>query len=118
AQGRLFEEAPLENQIDRNRLLADDNLRREFAAWLLDPQHFRELDRGTILPRARFRPAGAIAPTPAGFDPSNLQPEFGLVQGEGATANPVFRETDVVGALKKASENGVKLQNIRSVAGL
>jgi hypothetical protein len=117
AQAHAFEEAPLENQIDRNRLLADDNLRRDFAAWLLDPQHFGELDRGTILIPDRFLAAGAIAPTPVGFDSSNLQPEFGLVQGEGATANPVFRETDVVGALKKASENGVKLQNIRSVAG-
>ncbi len=106
AQARTFEQAPLENQIDRDRLLVDDNLRRDFAAWLLDPKHFSELDRGTILIPDRFLAAGAIAPTPAGFDPSNLQPEFGLVQGEGATANPVFSENDVVGALKKASENG------------
>jgi hypothetical protein len=117
AQAGIFEEAPLENQIDRDRILADENLRRDFAAWLLDPKHFSELDRGTILIPDRFLAVGAIAPTPAGFDSSNLQPEFGLMQGEGATANPVFRETDVVGALKKASENGVKLQNIRSVAG-
>jgi hypothetical protein len=101
----------------RDRLLADDNLRRDFAAWLLDPVHFSELDRGTILIPDRFLATGAIAPTPVGFDSSNLQPEFGLVQGEGATANPVFSENDVVGALKKASENGVTLQNIRSVAG-
>jgi hypothetical protein len=117
AQARVFEEAPLENQIDRDRILADDNLRRDFAAWLLDPKHFSELDRGTILIPHRFLAAGAIAPTPAGFDSSNLQPEFGLVQGEGAIANPVFSENDVVGALKKASEDGVKLQNILSVAG-
>jgi hypothetical protein len=117
AQARVFEEAPLENQIDRDRILADDNLRRDFAAWLLDPQHFSELDRGTILIPDRFLAARAIAATPVGFDSSNLQPEFGLVQGEGATANPVFGENDVVGALKKAFENGVKLQNIRSVAG-
>jgi hypothetical protein len=117
AQARVFEEAPLENQIDRYRILADDNLRRDFAAWLLDPQHFTELDRGTILIPDKFLAASAIAPTPVGFDSSNLQPEFGLVQSEGATANPIFSENDVVGALKKASENGVKLQNIRSVAG-
>src|SRR6267142_5836660 len=117
AQARVFEDAPLENQIDRDRLLADDNLRRDFAAWLLDPQHFTELDRGTILIPDKFLAASAIAPTPVGFDSSNLQPEFGLVQSEGATANPIFSENDVVGALKKASENGVKLQNIRSVAG-
>ncbi len=117
AQARVFEEAPLENQIDRDRILADDNLRRDFAAWLLDPQHFSELDRGTILIPDRFLATGAITPTPVGFDSSNLQAEFGLVQGEGATANPVFPENDVVGAQKKASEGGVKLQNIRSVAG-
>jgi hypothetical protein len=117
AQTGVFQEAPLENQIDRDRILADDNLRRDFAAWLLEPQHFSELDRGTILIPDRFLAKGAVAPTPAGFDSSKLQPEFGLVQGEGATANPAFRETDVVGALKKASENGVTLQNIRSVAG-
>src|SRR5260370_10420734 len=117
AQARRFEEAPLENQIDRNRLLADDNLRRDFAGWLLDPKQLSELDRGTILIPERFLAAGAITPTPVGFDSSNLQPEFGLVQGEGATANPVFSENDVVGALKKALEDGVKLQNIRSLAG-
>jgi hypothetical protein len=48
AQSRVFEEAPLENQIDRDRIRADDNLRRDFAAWLLDPKHFSELDRGLI----------------------------------------------------------------------
>src|SRR5258707_12990918 len=117
AQARVFEEAPLENQIDRDRILADDNLRRDFAAWLLDPQHFTELDRGTILIPDKFLASSAIAPTPVGFDSSNLQPGFGLMQSEGATANPVFSENDVVGALKKASENCATLQKIHSVAG-
>ena len=49
--------------------------------------------------------------------PSKLQPAFGLVQGDDATANPVFSEADVVAALKKAAESGITLQNIRSVAG-
>src|SRR5215471_7608151 len=35
AQSKSFEETPLENQIDRERLLADKDLRREFKAWLL-----------------------------------------------------------------------------------
>jgi hypothetical protein len=110
-----FEEAPLENQVDRDRILADDNLRREFKSWLL--AHFGELDRGTILIPEKFLARGAIAPTPAGFDASDLQPEFGLVQGETSAADPVFNEADVVAALKKAAEDGTKLQNIRSVAG-
>ena len=116
-QARRFEEATLENQVDRDRILADENLKREFKAWLLDPKHFGELDRGVVLIPPKFLASGAIAPTPVGFDVSDLQPEFGMVQGEGAAVQPVFTEGDVVGALKQASENGVRLQNIRSVAG-
>jgi hypothetical protein len=117
APKQVFEEAPLENQIDRDRILADDRLRRDFKAWLLDPRHFGELDRGTVLIPERFLASGAVAATPVGFAPSNLQPAFGLMQSEGAAAEPVFRENDVVAALKKAADSGVTLQNIRSVAG-
>jgi hypothetical protein len=116
-QSQTFEEAPLENQIDRERILADENLKRDFKTWLLDPRHFSELDRGTILIPDKFLATGAIAATPVGFAPSNLQPAFGLVQGEGAAADPVFRESDVVAALKKAVARGDSLQNIRSLAG-
>ena len=112
-QARVFAEAPMENQIDRARLLADDGLKREFRAWLLDPVNLVAFDRGTALIPEKFLANGAIAPTPVGFDPSDLEPEFGLVQGEGA----VFSEADVVAALRKAVEGGVKLQNIRSPAG-
>lgn len=112
-QGRAFAEAPMENQIDRARVLADDNLKREFRAWLLDPVNLAEFDRGTVLIPEKFLANGAIAPTPAGFDPSDLQPEFGLVRGEGAA----FSEADIVAALKKAAANGVRLQNIRSPGG-
>ncbi|MBR1276283.1 hypothetical protein [Bradyrhizobium sp. AUGA SZCCT0283] len=112
-QARVFAEVPMENQIDRARLLADDGLKREFRAWLLDPINLVAFDRGTALIPEKFLANGAIAPTPVGFDPSDLEPEFGLVQGEGA----VFSEADVVAALRKAAEGGVKLQNIRSPAG-
>jgi hypothetical protein len=116
-QAHLFQEAPMENQIDRDRILADDGLKREFKTWLLDPGHFVEFDRGTALIPEKFLARGAIAPTPVGFDPSDLQSEFGLLQGEGATANPVFTEADIVAALRKASADGMTLQNIRSVGG-
>ncbi len=112
-RARVFAEAPMENQIDRARLLVDDGLKREFRAWLLDPTNLAAFDRGTALIPEKFLAKGAIAPTPVGFDPSDLEPEFGLVQGEGA----VFSEVDVVAALRKAAEAGVKLQNIRSPAG-
>ena len=117
AQSGTFEEAPLENQIDRQRIFADERLKRDFKEWLLDPRHFTELDRGTILVPDKFLATGAIAATPVGFAPSNLQPAFGLVQGDDAAADAVFRESDVVAALKKAAERGVSLQNIRSLAG-
>jgi hypothetical protein len=118
AQSQTYEEAPLENQIDRARLLSDESLARDFKAWLLDPAHFAELDKGTVVIPERFLVKGAVAATPVGFAPSELQPAFGLVAGEDATKNPLFSESDVVGALKKASEQGITLQNIRSAAGL
>jgi hypothetical protein len=117
AQAQRFEQVPMENQIDRERILADEKLRRDFKAWLLDPRHFSEFDRGTILIPRRFLATGAIAATPVGFAASNLQPAFGLVQGDDAAVDPVFKESDVVAALKKAAESGVSLQNIRSTAG-
>ena len=115
AAAREFREAPMENQIDRDRILADDALGREFKSWLLDPKHLAEFDRGTVLIPEKFLASGAIAATPVGFDASDLQPEFGLMQGEGAKA--VFSEADVVTALKKAAAGGMKLQNIRSAGG-
>jgi hypothetical protein len=117
APTRTFEEAPLENQIDRDRILADQDLQHEFRAWLLDPAHLGEFDRGTVLIPEKFLATGAIASTPAGFSPSNLQPAFGLLKSDGATPEPVFRASDVVTALSKAAERGASLQNIRSVAG-
>ena len=117
APARLFQEAPMENQIDRDRVLADGGLRRELKTWLLDPGHLAAFDRGTVLIPEKFLARGAIASTPVGFDRSELEPEFGLMQSESAAADPVFGEADVVAALRKASAGGVKLQNIRSVGG-
>jgi hypothetical protein len=116
AQSQKFEEAPLENQIDRERIFADANLKREFRTWLLNPTHIGELDRGTILVPEKFLAIGAIAATPTGFAPSNLQPAFGFVQPDGH-GNAVFNDSDVVAALKKAADSGVAFENIRSVAG-
>ena len=115
AASAVFVESPLEDQIDRERLLKDDELAREFKTWLLSPEHFAELDRGTVLIPDQFLAKSAIAPTPTGFVPSELMPTYGLVTGEGA--KPVFTEDDVVGALEKAAKHGIALQNIRSVAG-
>jgi hypothetical protein len=117
ARSQTFEEAPLENQIDRERILADENLKAAFKAWLLDPRHFSELDRGTVVIPPQFLATGAVAATPVGFGTSNLQPEFGLTQGDDAKVDPVFSDGDVITALEKAAERGTPTQNIRSVAG-
>lgn len=117
---KRFEEAPLENQIDRDRILADDALRHEFKDWLLAPENLREFDRGTVLIPEKFLAKAAVVPTPAGLDASPLQPEFGMMQGEGrgeGRSDPVFTDNDVVGALKQAAARGIDMQNIRSVAG-
>jgi hypothetical protein len=112
---KVFEEATLENQIDRERLAADEKLKSDFKTWLLDPAHLREFDRGTVLIPKEFLAKAAIAPTPIGFAASSVQPAFGMVQGEGD--NPVFSGDDVVTALQTAAERGTGFQNIHSVAG-
>ncbi|MBB4364083.1 mono/diheme cytochrome c family protein [Bradyrhizobium sp. CIR18] len=112
---KAFEESTLENQIDRDRIMADDALRRDFKDWLLAPEHLREFDRGTVLIPEKFLARSAVVPTPAGLDASVLQPEFGMMQAEGE-GKAVFTDNDVVGALKQAATRG-DMQNIRSVAG-
>lgn len=120
AATKTFVESTMENQIDRDRILADASLRRDFKTWLLAPENFRAFDRGTVLIPEKYLARAAIAPTPAGFDASELQPEFGMMQGEGqgeGKADPVFTDDDVVGALKQAAASGIAMENIRSVAG-
>jgi hypothetical protein len=113
---RAFAEVKLENQIDRARLESDPALASAFRTWLLMPDHHAALDRGTLIVPDEFLGFAALAPTPVGFAPSNLQPAFGLV-GQANDAKAVFRESDVVTALEKASSKGIAFQNIRSVAG-
>ncbi|MGJ4891291.1 hypothetical protein ACQR1Y_24100 [Bradyrhizobium sp. HKCCYLRH3099] len=116
ATSNSFEEAVLEDQVDRDRLLADADLAREFKAWLLDPVNLAAFDRGMAVIPDKFLAKVAVAPTPTGFVNSDLLPAYGLVQGEEGKG-AVFSEADVVGALEKAAAQGVTLQTIQSVAG-
>jgi len=115
AAAQEFQEAAMENQIDRERLLVDKVLGRQFKDWVLDPRNLAEFDNGTVLVPEKFLGRSAIATTPVGFDNSSLQPAFGLMNGEGP--HPLFGESDVVMALKNAASSGIRLQNIRSVGG-
>lgn len=114
---RSFDEAPQENQIDRDRILADAKLKAEFAEWLLQPEHLSALDRGTVLVPEKFLARSVITSTPVGFVRSSLQPEFGLVQSSEADKQTAFSTRDVVAALTKVTDDGVAFENIRSVAG-
>ena len=114
---RKFDEVPLENQIDRERILKDANLKAEFAEWLSQSEHLSAFDRGTLLVPEKFLARSVIASTPVGFVKSNMQPEFGLVQSSSLDRHAAFKTRDVVAALKKAAEGGVAFENIRSVSG-
>jgi hypothetical protein len=111
---KQFREAPMENQIDRDRLLADAALGRAFRDWLLAPVNLLAFDRGTVLIPEKFLATMSLSSTPAGFAPSALQPEFGLIDSKG---KGVFSERDVVAALERAVAQGGALENIRSPAG-
>jgi hypothetical protein len=115
-QAKLYEEATLENQYDRERILNDQALGQEFKSWLLDPKHLSELDRGIVLIPEKFLKTVTVAPTPIGFVRSSMQPAFGLVEGDQG-GEPLFKQTDIVTALKQAADSGVAFQNIRSPAG-
>ena len=115
ATTKQFREAPMENQIDRDRLLADTALGRAFRDWLLAPDNLRAFDRGTVLIPEKFLATTSLAATPVGFAASALQPAFGLMaDGKG---KGVFTERDVVAALARAAAQGGALENIRSPDG-
>lgn len=98
--GASFEEATLENQIDREKLLAQPELLKELKKWILDPANARAIDRGTHVIPTKFLAKTALSISPAGLERS---------------ANRVFD-----GLLKREDFEGVnyaKLEVIKSPAG-
>jgi hypothetical protein len=114
-KSKKFEQAPLENQIDRDGLLANNDLRSDFSRWLLDADRIRALDAGTILIPDKFLSNSGIATTRSNLAQLERDPVIALVQPDDSL-DAVLKESDVVGALKKAADKGVVLQNINSVA--
>ena len=102
-QRKKFEESPLENQIDVERIRADAKLAADFRQWLLDPANLADLDRGPIVLPDRFLAMSAINVTPSHADAE-------------ANARKLFSDDDIVTALAKASA-AAPLQNILSPAG-
>jgi hypothetical protein len=114
ATTKQFRESPMENQIDRDRLLADAALGHAFREWLLAPNNLRAFDRGMVLIPEKFLASSSLSSTPVGFVRSALQPEFGLT---GRAEKSVFSDRDVIAALERAASQGGALENIRSPAG-
>lgn len=102
-QRTRFEESPLENQIDIERLQTDAKLAADFRQWLLEPSNFANLDRGAIVLPDRFLAMSAINETP-----SRANAEV--------NARKPFSDDDVVAALSRAATSA-PLQNILSPAG-
>ena len=67
AGGKRFEPAPLENTPDVARIATDATLRKDFAAWLAEPQNLASVDRGTPLVPERFLAMRAVSVTPRGL---------------------------------------------------
>ncbi len=103
SEHKTFEESPLENQIDFERLRSDAKLAADFRQWLLAPANFADLDRGTIVLPHRFLTTSVINETPVRAD----------IEGN---ARKLFSDDDVVTALANASAKA-PLQNILSPAG-
>ncbi len=101
ASSKSFIEGPMENQIDRDRILADGSLANEFRQWLLTPENFAALDKGTVLIPDTFLAKRAVVVTPAAV----------------SNTDGLFAEVEIVEALAKAARDNVDLQNIKSPAG-
>jgi hypothetical protein len=104
---RVFDPQVMENQIDRERLLADPALLAALKAWLFEPQQMKALDHGIVdIPKA-YLATTAISVAPGGVSRSRNRPFDGLVSDEEAQD-----------ALRRAAAAGVKLANMSSAYGV
>jgi hypothetical protein len=115
AATQRFVEAPMENQIDRDRLRADRTLGEAFRRFLLEPDNLVAFDRGTLIIPDQYLANRAVAEVPAAFTRSPARPGFGLAGPD--STDPLFTDADIVTALQRAAERGFELRNIRSPAG-
>jgi hypothetical protein len=96
----------LENQVDRELLLAKPKKLAEFRKWVLGADAIRDLDRGTLDIPWPFLANRAISVSPGASSRSANQPFFGLLSDD-----------DIRDALQKAEAGGQLLRNLKSVNG-
>ncbi|MCB0411119.1 MAG: hypothetical protein KDD22_01250 [Bdellovibrionales bacterium] len=78
--GNQFEEVPLENQIDRARLVKDPALLDELKNWIL--KNLNLVDAGTLVVPKKFLSHRAISIAPGGLVRSTNRPYFDLFKPE------------------------------------
>lgn len=76
--GSSFTEGTLENQIDRDALLANPSLMKELKALLLDPKMQKSIDGGTFVLPKKFLAKKALTVSPGGMARSANRPYFNL----------------------------------------
>jgi hypothetical protein len=97
-----FQEAPLENQIDRARLLSDSALLAKFKKWILDPVNLKAIDAGTHLIPEIFLSKTGYSIAPGGM--------------MSRSANRLF--TDIFSSEELKSVRFSDLELVKSEAGL
>ena len=97
--GTAFVETPLENQIDRTRLLANPSLLAEMKAWIV--KNIVQVDAGTALLPDKFLATTALSTSPGGIERSINRIYDGLFTPDELKGLPYDR-----------------LMNIKSPAGL
>ncbi|CAN5468637.1 hypothetical protein BH10PSE7_BH10PSE7_14220 [soil metagenome] len=104
--GRIFQDSLMENQPDRERLLADPALLRDLKAFLSEPASVYDLDRGRLILAQRFLVDRAVSVAPGGLARSQNNPYTDLLS-----------DKDIVAALSTFAATGGALRTIKSVAG-
>jgi len=110
----LFEEAPLENQIDPIGFLATIISNVISKHGCLTPKQFCRVDRGNGLIRNKFLANRCDCRHAGWIDPSSCSRNSVWCQGRRVRQGGIQRKRRR-DALKKAAGDGIKLQNIRSL---
>jgi len=90
-----FQEATLENQIDREALIKNKSLLNELKSWLLDVRRSKEINDGTLIIPTKFLAKKAITVAPGGIARSINRPFYDLITEEEIKTS-LFQEMDQV----------------------